>query len=97
MGTGERLLGLAGFGCARRHRQRAQTNLESDWLVGSTVAFLRAVSHMTVPKLIENKTADDAQPTSHSLVPRPRPKKEKGSGDWRAFSWLCIISNFVFR
>ena len=23
LGTGERLLGLAGFGCARRHRQRS--------------------------------------------------------------------------
>ena len=50
LGTGERLLGLAGFGCVRRHRQ-CSNKLESDWLVGSTVTFLRAVSHMTVPKL----------------------------------------------
>ena len=36
---------------ARADTASAQTNLESDWLVGSTVTFLRAVSHMTVPKL----------------------------------------------
>ena len=36
---------------ARADIASAQTNLESDWLVGSTVTFLRAVSHMTVPKL----------------------------------------------
>ena len=36
---------------ARADTASAQTNLESDWLVGSTVTFLRTVSHMTVPKL----------------------------------------------
>ena len=30
-----------------------------------------------------------------SLVPRPHPQNGKGSGDIRAFSWLCCVSSHV--
>ena len=42
LGTGERLLGLAGFGCARRHRQRS--NKPRIWLVCRLYCYIPAGS-----------------------------------------------------
>ena len=42
LGTGERLLGLAGFGCARRHRQ--SSNKPRIWLVSTLCCYIPAGS-----------------------------------------------------
>ena len=69
LGTGERLLGLAGFGYMRWHCQ--SSNKSQIWLV--RLCCYIPVGSCDLIGLPENKIANDAQPIKHSLVSRPFP------------------------